>query len=111
MRNLFNVIWERFRVIRARDGRADVQIFDTRDENDVAGLSGGRFLAFKTFELKNLIDLAALRRIFRTVHEADILTGGQGAAVHAADTDLADVARVVERADLKNQVAVRIVFT
>ena len=31
--------------------------------------------------------------------------------MHAADTDLADVARVVERADLKNQVAVRIVFT
>ena len=43
-------------MILVGDRRADIEFFNTGHEDNVTGLSFVDFLAFKPFELKNLID-------------------------------------------------------
>ena len=102
---------ERFRSGRIRNRRTDVEIFDTVHKNDVACLRGIHDLAIQPFELQNLIDLRCFGRIVGAVHDHDVLPRLQHTAVHAADTDLTDVAVVVQGADLQLQRGFGVVFT
>ena len=100
---------KRFRMILVGDRRADIEFFNTGHEDNVTGLSFVDFLAFKPFELKNLIDLGAAGRTIRTVHDGHFGVRIDAAAVHAADADFAHIGRVIERADLQHQRTVGIV--
>ena len=102
---------EGFGLLKIGDRRADGELFNAVDEHDVAGFGFIDELTLETLELQDLIDLHALRGVFRTVHDRDVHVRADAAAMHAADADLAHVARVVERADLKHQGAVGIVVT
>ena len=100
-----------FGMSRIGDGGADVEFFNAVHENDVTSLSAVDDLLVQAFELHDLIDLGGLGRVVRTIHDHDALTCLERTAVHAADTDLTHVARIVERADLKLQRCFSVVFT
>ena len=96
---------------RIGNGRTDVKFFNAVHENDVTSLSAFNDLLVEAFELHDLVDLGGLGRVVRAVHDHDALTCLERTAVHAADTDLTHVARIVERADLQLQRCLCIVFT
>ena len=87
---------------------ADADLLDPIDENDVAGL---RFLgqhALQSLEYPHLVRLRVHRRPVSVEH-GDDLAGTDAAAVYASDADAADVARIIERADLQLKRTVRVV--
>ncbi|EJX06427.1 hypothetical protein EVA_05464 [gut metagenome] len=91
--------------------RPDREFFNPVHQHDVAGFGFIHQLAVQPFKLQDLIDLDALGRIVRTVHDGHIHIRTQAAAVNTADTDLTDIARIVERADLQHQRTVRVIIT
>ena len=98
-----------FGLLKVRDRRADREFFNAVHENDVARFGFVDELAVETLELQDLIDLHAARRVVGAVHDGDFHVRADAAAVDAAHADLAHVARVVERADLKLERSVGIV--
>ncbi|KCB28214.1 hypothetical protein L543_2719 [Bordetella hinzii L60] len=99
------------RLGRGRIGhrRADVQVLDAVDQDDVAGFGFFHDLALQATELQHLVDAAALDLALGAKAEGDVHAGTHAAAVDAAHADLADVAVVVQRDDLHLQRAVGIV--
>ena len=102
---------ERFGLFNIGERRADGKFFNTVNQHDIARFSGIHKLAIQPFEHQNLIDFDFLGSVFRAIHHADFFACVNASAMHTADTDLAHVARVIERADLKLQRTVRIVIT
>ena len=70
--------------------------------HDVAGNRLGNLDPLQALEAEHLVHLREHRRFARNVHH-HLVGGAQPAAADAADADAADVARVVERADLQLQ--------
>jgi hypothetical protein len=80
---------------------ASGDLVDAVDEHDVAGLGLLDGLALQAFELEHLVHSCLHRSRFPPVKDENLLHRLQPPAADAADAYLADVARVVERADLE----------
>src|SRR5450830_1707251 len=102
---------QRFRGIRCAHGRTDADVFDTVDQDDVAGNSFVNDDALQAFKIEHLVDAALDRGRIGTVQDDHVHAGFHAATVDAANADLADVGRVIERGHLHLQRAVRIVVT
>ena len=102
---------QRFRGIDCAQGRTDADFVDTVDQADVAGNGFVHQHALQALEVQHLVDAAFDRRGAWTVDDQHVLADLDGTAVDAANADLADVRRVVERGDLHLQRAFRIVIT
>ena len=83
--------------------RADADFVDAVDQDDVAGFRLFDRLALQAFELEDLIDL-----VLDVLERSKISCAGGSAPPDPSDADLADVARVVERADLELERRVRV---
>ena len=98
---------QRLGSVDSGERRADVQIFDSGDEHDIARRGRVDRHAGQPREAQDLADLAA-RTFGRAVQSHHVLAGGDAAPANAPDAQPADVARVVERADLQLQRAFRV---
>src|SRR4029077_11713475 len=90
------------------DRGADVQLIHSVDQHDVAGDRFVDRLALEALGRKNLVDPPPYGHSGGAIDRDAVLSCTDPAAANAADADLADVAREVERADLKLQRAVRV---
>ena len=91
---------------------ADADFFDSVHQHDVAGLRLLGLCALKPLEYQHLVHLGAdwcATFVVRSAQHGNGLPGTDAAAIDAPDADAADVARIIERADLKLQRTVRIV--
>ena len=97
--------------LHRRQRRADREVVDAGDEDDVAGLRGVDRHALHAREREYLADLR-LRRNFalreRPVEDRDFLPRLQAPAADAADAEPSDVARIIERAHLELERLVRV---
>ena len=86
----------------------DAERLDAVHEHDVAGL---RFIgddAVEALEHEHLVHFRGYGRSIAVQHD-DLLAGTQAAAIDAPDADPADIARIIERADLQLQRTVGVV--
>ena len=93
---------QRVDVLRVAQSHADVDLLDAGDQDDVAGQRLLGWHAFEAVELEHLPDLGAAAALV-AIHHGQRLVGADAAALDATDADLANVGRVVERADLQLQ--------
>src|SRR6266571_1733733 len=93
---------QRLRMLQVAERHADADFLDAVDEHDVAGLGFIHRGAFQPFELEYLVD-ACLDRLGAVLQHQHVLERVKAPAADAADADLADIARIIERADLQLQ--------
>src|SRR5690348_2237810 len=86
---------QRFHRRRIADRVGNAQALDARDRDDVAGLRLRYFAALQAHEAHDLQHLAVAALAF-VVDDRDRHVGAHRAALHAADADYADVARIIE---------------
>ena len=96
-----------FQALGVAQRHADVHLRNAGDQHDVARLGRLGSRAFQPLEGEDLADLA-LAAVLVAVHHDEFLVGAHAAALDAADTELAHVGGVVERAHLHLQRAFRI---
>ena len=96
--------------LRGARGFADVQILDARNADDIARIGDLGFHALQALEIVEPRDLRFARAVVLSAAEHDRHTAPRGAALDAADTDLADVVVVVDcgEQDLQGRVVVLI---
>jgi hypothetical protein len=87
---------------RVANGDADADLLDAGDQHDVAGFRFARLFALEACEHHDLGDFR-LALVFLAVHHGDFLAGLHAALLDAADADAADIAVVVDGADLQLQ--------
>ena len=94
---------------RITDGDTDIDLLDAGHQHDVAGAGRFGLRAVETLEGEHLADLG-LAAVLVAVIDDHFLVRLDAAALDAADAQLTDVGRVVERTDLQLQRRVLIHF-
>ena len=95
-----------FGVVFVGDGYADTDVFDTRNNHDVAGFGFFKRYALQTFETQKLVD-AALGNLLIVVHHGNDLAGFDTSVQDTTDAETAGVVVVVELGNLQLQRFVR----